>query len=395
MDKYIKNYKYTKCIGHGSYSKVYLGSNITTGQVCAIKIINYFNIAKKLKERLDTEIELMKRLDHPHIVKFIDVIKDDEDIYIISEYCEGGTLSKLLKKSLTEQDAKLLIKQLANGLQYLHNNCIIHRDLKPENILLTNSGQIKIADFGFAREYSENTMMNTICGSPLYMSPEVLLKNKYNAKTDLWSVGVIMYQMIYYNHPYNHPKNIIELLKNIKSRKIDYTTKSVSPECYTLLTGLLAVNPNDRISWDEFFNSSWITSSANTSGQSNITTILDRPDKSIKPAKPPELDKLIVQNIVDRKSTAPIKIPPKTKKVAFADTTAPIKTPIKASSYEKPPNKKYSIVDCLFEDYIKKPTGHDDIVEYVKDNHIDNNSLYDYMTKPINILKNSLRYFSL
>ena len=122
---------------------------------------------------------------------------------MILEYQENGDLSKFLnKKPLKEMYAKKYLKQLADGLKYLLDNNILHRDLKPQNILLTDDYILKITDFGLARYYQQDNMITTICGSPLYMAPELLKNDKYNIKSDIWSLGVIIYQMVMKNHPF-------------------------------------------------------------------------------------------------------------------------------------------------------------------------------------------------
>ena len=144
------------------------------------------------------------------------------------------------------------------GLEYLLENKIIHRDLKPQNILVTNLGDIKITDFGFARYFEDNTILNTICGSPLYMAPEIIKNRKYDFKSDLWSVGIIFYEMLTGNTPFK-AKNIFDLINIIEKKIIVIPLDiKISNNCENLLFSLLKKNPYERIGWEDFFNHPWL-----------------------------------------------------------------------------------------------------------------------------------------
>ena len=151
------------------------------------------------------------------------------------------------------------MRQLVPGLKYLHENNIIHRDLKLKNILVTDSNDIVISDFGFARDGDSNTMFDTLCGSPMYMAPEIMTHKSYDNKSDLWSVGVIMYELLFGTTPY-HAKNMIQLMKKIKKRDViipEEYAGLISDECKELLLSLLHRNPRRRINWDNFFTHKW------------------------------------------------------------------------------------------------------------------------------------------
>lgn len=162
------------------------------------------------------------------------------------EYCDSGDLRTYLKKPIKEKWCQFFFCQLANGLKYLDKYNILHRDIKPKNILLTNKKKVlKIADFGFAKKQSKNIKLHeTICGSPLYMAPEIMENNKYNNQTDLWSIGMILYEMLYGFHPYESCKNIRQLLSMIDHGIIEIPpkntqNKNISIECLDLLQKLL------------------------------------------------------------------------------------------------------------------------------------------------------------
>jgi serine/threonine-protein kinase ULK2 len=250
-----------KKIGKGAFSVIYKGTHKTTGKVYAIKEISYENLSK-IKNTIKREFTVMKKLDHPNIIKLHEVFFDSENknVYLVLDYYEKGDLFNFLKgKPLKEKYAKKYMRQLASGLRYLHENSIIHRDLKLKNILVTNSNDIVISDFGFARDGDSNTMFDTLCGSPMYMAPEIMTNKTYDNKSDLWSVGVIMYELLFGTTPY-HAKNLIQLMKKIKKRDViipEEYDSLLSNECKELLFSLLNRNPVRRINWDNFFTHKW------------------------------------------------------------------------------------------------------------------------------------------
>lgn len=175
------------------------------------------------------------------------------------EYCNAGDLSTFIKKhsALPEATCKIFLRQLSQALMYMRSNDVSHFDLKPQNLLLTRSPYVslKVADFGFAQHIKIGEENKTIKGSPLYMAPEILLKNRYDAKADLWSIGVILYECLFGKAPYSS-KTLQELLEKIKRKqKIDIPKNSkISQECEDLLSRLLNHCPEKRISFEDFFS---------------------------------------------------------------------------------------------------------------------------------------------
>lgn len=261
MNSYqIKDYIYSnRIIGKGAFSKVYKGLDTKNDEIIAIKVIDKFQIKKNVIDRLKEEIKLLNDIEHENIINLKDFTEDEYHYYLIMEYCNGGDLhQKIRKGKISEDIAKNYMKQIMFALRYLKSLNIIHRDLKPQNILLTNDDKtIKITDFNFAREMFDNDISQTFCGSPLYMAPEIIKRNEYNVKSDLWSIGLILYEMVYGINPYIDCINIIDLLEKINKRSIKYNS-SVSDDCNSLIQKLLIINPNERISWDDFFINNWI-----------------------------------------------------------------------------------------------------------------------------------------
>lgn len=175
MSKSVGDYMLKDKIGKGSYADVYKGYHKTTSVKHAIKVIFKENLSDpKLLQGLESEIRIMREFNHENIVKLYEYFSSEKNFYLVLELCEGGDLSKFIKKRkrLSERVAHSFLLQLANGLSFLQERNFIHRDLKPANVLLTESSEdavLKLADFGFARHLTAATLAQTRCGTPLYM----------------------------------------------------------------------------------------------------------------------------------------------------------------------------------------------------------------------------------
>ncbi|CAN6320542.1 unnamed protein product [Urochloa humidicola] len=254
----VGEYELLRPIGSGAYSQVWLGRHQARGTEVAVKEIAMERLSSKLRESLLSEVDILRRIRHPNVIALHDSIKDRGRIYLILEYCRGGDLHAYLQrhKRVSETVAKHFIRQLASGLQMLRDSNVVHRDLKPQNILLVENNEnslLKIADFGFAKFLQPFALAETLCGSPLYMAPEVMQAQKYDAKADLWSVGVILYQLVTGIPPFNGD-NQIQLLKNIlRSREIQFPSDcDLSHGCIDLCRKLLRLNSVERLTVDEF-----------------------------------------------------------------------------------------------------------------------------------------------
>ncbi|KAK3147699.1 hypothetical protein QOZ80_3BG0285710 [Eleusine coracana subsp. coracana] len=256
----VGEYELLRRIGSGAYSQVWLGRHVVQDTEVAVKEIAMERLSSKLRESLLSEVDILRRISHPNIIALHDSMKDHGKIYLILEYCRGGDLHAYLqrRRRVPEAVAKHFIRQLASGLQMLRENNVVHRDLKPQNILLVENNEnslLKIADFGFAKFLQPSTLAETLCGSPLYMAPEVMQAQKYDAKADLWSVGVILYQLVTGYPPFNGD-NQIQLLKNIlSSREIRFPSDcELSHGCIDLCRKLLQLNSVERLTVEEFVN---------------------------------------------------------------------------------------------------------------------------------------------
>uniref|UniRef100_A0A4W6FLW1 non-specific serine/threonine protein kinase n=1 Tax=Lates calcarifer TaxID=8187 RepID=A0A4W6FLW1_LATCA len=255
-------------IGHGAFAVVFKGRHKERRDwEVAVKCINKKNLAKS-QSLLGKEIKILKELKHEHIVRLLD--------YQVREYCNGGDLAEYLhsKGTLSEDTIRVFLQQIAQAMKVLQSKGILHRDLKPQNILLCHpEGRrsssintcIKIADFGFARHLQTNTMAATLCGSPMYMAPEVIMSQNYDAKADLWSIGTIVYQCLTGKAPF-HASTPQELRLFYESNRtlLPSIPKETSSNLRHLLLGLLQRNHKERISFDEFFHHPFLETSSST-----------------------------------------------------------------------------------------------------------------------------------
>ena len=260
-------YKIIKKLGKGGFGTVWKVKNIQTNLFRAMKKIPKLrNNVNNINEILN-EVEILKNLDHPNIVKIFEFFIEADGYYIITEYCHEGELFKLIKKKgfFTEKIAANIMYQIFQAIHYCHvSNNIIHRDLKPENIMIesidyeTGFYNIKIIDFGTAKIREKDKRENKVLGSCFYIAPEVLNKH-YNEKCDIWSCGVILYILLCGNVPFNG-RDEREISQKIKSGKFDLNISpfdKISNEGKDLIKQCLELNVNKRISAKEALNHPW------------------------------------------------------------------------------------------------------------------------------------------
>jgi serine/threonine protein kinase len=186
------------------------------GETVAIKKIPFSTFSNTLKKRVYSELFILQSTDHPNLVRLLDFEFADTHLMMIFEDCEG-TFTTLLG-TLSEEDMKPLVKQICEGIAYLHAKQFRHRDLKPVTILLKN-GIPKICDFGFSAILKSTTdMHSTICGTPLYMSPENLSFDAHTMSSDIWSLGILFYTCAFGKHPWKHTKSIESYKQQIQTR---------------------------------------------------------------------------------------------------------------------------------------------------------------------------------
>ena len=243
---------FPKQLGCGSFGRVFLVSHKETKELFALKTIEKRKIMVtygKLDIIYD-EINIHSKLLHENIIKVYNIFEDEESINIIMEYAQNGNLYQLIKKEkngFSETKAFDYFIQMINAVYYLHSNNIIHRDIKPENILISKDNKLKLCDFGWAKELTlENR--STFCGTMEYMAPEIVGSENYDYSVDIWSLGILLYELLFGHSPFkgNSTNNII---LNIKSHELNYdeNNKKISNSCKDLIQHLLNMNPQKRL----------------------------------------------------------------------------------------------------------------------------------------------------
>ena len=249
-----KTYKIIKQIGKGSFGTVYLCQNLKLKELCVIKRINLSKLDDKEKEETINESKILQKLDHQNIIKFIEVFiekKSQTTLNIVTEYADDGDLSQKInsqpKKNLFPENLILdYFTQICLALKHIHDKKIIHRDLKSQNIFLTKKGLIKIGDFGVAKNL-KNTWKkaSTMIGTPYYLSPEIVLSKPYSFKSDIWSLGVLLYEMMCLKMPFDAVSLPMLTLKIMKGNFCP-PSNFYSKDLRFLVSCLLNVNPDKR-----------------------------------------------------------------------------------------------------------------------------------------------------
>ena len=248
-------------LGEGTFGTVRLGTNRQTGEKIAIKILEKSKMANSDdKNRLEREINILKKIHHPNIVKLFCVIETDRQIFIIMEYIKGNELFQyiLVKKKLEEEEACYFFLQIINCIDYLNRVKISHRDLKAENIVVEQkTKEIKLIDFGLSNTYGNGQLLSTACGSPIYAAPEMLEGKLYKGSTvDIWSAGVVLYYMLCGSFPFEDVSND-KLYKKILKGKFEIP-KSLSKNAKDLINKILVVNTHKRIILKDIKKHPWV-----------------------------------------------------------------------------------------------------------------------------------------
>lgn len=252
-DEMIGDYIIGDKLGQGSFGKVMCGTHISTKQKVALKFIDYSKIkSQKERENIKREERFMQLLDHPNIVKLIEVLEPKDTTCLVLEHVAGGELFDYIvsHRRLKEPEAIRFLRQIIQGLEYIHSNLIIHRDLKPENLLLDANNNIKINDFGLSNVMSPGNFLTTYCGSPLYSSPEIILETSYiGPEVDVWALGVIIYAMVTGYLPWDGDTLKQQVYNAVRA---SYEVPAhVSPECKDLIARCLCIDPKKRATVQE------------------------------------------------------------------------------------------------------------------------------------------------
>ena len=254
-------------LGQGGFGIVQKCYHKDTKALRAVKIMRKDKINKSEQVRLRYEIDILKNLDHPNILRLYEVFEDKRNIYLVTEYCNGGELfDEIVKRHrFEEKDAAPIMKQLLSAINYCHNRKVCHRDLKPENILLDahDKNKIKLIDFGTSQIFENEEKMELVLGTAYYIAPEVLTGN-YNEKCDVWSIGVILYILLSGEPPF--PGNSdSEILAKVKRGKYSFNRpvwKTRSKTVQNFISKMMAFDPNERLTAAQALESEWIQQKA-------------------------------------------------------------------------------------------------------------------------------------
>ena len=305
---FLDDYSLDTLLGKGAFGEVFLTTKKGTNQLFATKKIERELVEKdNIKKYLLNELQILRELNHPNIVKFIEVKKTKNHFYIIMEYCNGDDLEKTLEKYMAkhgkpfnQEIVQYLMRQIMNAFKYIHGKSIIHRDIKLENILLNYNSEedkknlnimkatVKIIDFGFACKIEKNGLKYTTLGSPINMDPLILnalqkrgkktRKLGYDQKADIWSLGTICYQMLIGKCVFN-AEDLDELVQKVENGTYSVPTK-LSKEIISFLNGMLQYDSSMRLSAEQLCNHHFLTKNTKDFQSIDMKKVLKNLDKS-------------------------------------------------------------------------------------------------------------------
>ncbi|CAG8587204.1 16361_t:CDS:2 [Funneliformis mosseae] len=247
-------------LGKGQFGRVYIAKEKTSGFIVALKVLKISELRKsKAEKQLVREVEIQANLRHPNILRLYGHFHDERYVFLVLEYAAKGELYRHLKRCtrFTEKRTSRYIAQMAGALAYIHGKHVIHRDIKPENLLLDMNDQLKIADFGWS-VHAPSQRRKTICGTKDYLSPEMVDNQPHDEKIDLWSLGVLCFELLTGNAPFEEPVNGRDTTYK-RIAKVDFTIPDhVSADAKDLIVSLLQRDPSKRLPIKEVLSHPWI-----------------------------------------------------------------------------------------------------------------------------------------
>eukprot|EP00435_Cladocopium_sp_Y103_P073104 s35_g42.t1 len=306
-------------LGEGSMGLVRKVMHRTSGEVYALKAVDKKRVLDhKLQDQLVAEVNTQMTLSHPNLLRCFDCFLEENTVYIVLEVASNGDLYQLMKRHgpLRETDAAYVFKQVCDGVQYLHHNGIIHRDLKPENDMT-----VKIADFGWAAKAKQNDTRNTFCGTLCMLAPEIIAGKAYDAKVDVWAIGVLLFEMLMGQSPFDKGQGLMETCKAIVGPGLSAVSlEEVPAAVHPLLRGLMHQQPENRISLEDCLSSKWVLEQCSRRTLSQPKDIEDEedianrlPPRSERDASTKSAQKGFVCQQADAKNIAD---PPKDRRVS-------------------------------------------------------------------------------
>ncbi|PWY97167.1 hypothetical protein BCV70DRAFT_71012 [Testicularia cyperi] len=288
----LGHYQLGDCLGRGAFGSVYRGLNWTTGETVAVKQIQLGNIPKSELGEIMSEIDLLKNLKHPNIVKYKGSEKTRDFLYIILEYCENGSLHHICKRfgKFPEGLVSVYISQVLQGLVYLHDQGVIHRDIKGANILTTKDGSVKLADFGVATKTGAMSDY-AVVGSPYWMAPEVIDQSGATTASDIWSVGCVVVELLEGKPPYHFLAPMPALFRIVQD-DCPPLPEGASPVVKDFLLHCFQKDANLRVSARKLLRHPWMVSAnkqleqlragGSTRGHGNAGTVKTTHEEAVK-----------------------------------------------------------------------------------------------------------------
>ncbi|CAF4657772.1 unnamed protein product [Rotaria sp. Silwood1] len=267
---FLRHYTVGEVLGDGRFSAVFECQDKATGIQLALKIIDKTR-CKGYEFLIENELSILRRVKHPNIIKLVEEFQNELKYFLVFEYVSNGDLLKAVTtmNKYSEHDVALMLSQIASALKYLHSLQIVHRDVKLENILMANypdqSVTLKLADFGFALCLTDpipttTSHSDSLCGTPMYLAPEVIQNRDYRIENDMWSLGVIAFTLLSGMAPFDGD-NEDDIISNVINKPIDFSLlPKISMDCREALMSMLERNPKKRISASELLQHSWIKS---------------------------------------------------------------------------------------------------------------------------------------
>uniref|UniRef100_A0A8C5WV43 non-specific serine/threonine protein kinase n=1 Tax=Laticauda laticaudata TaxID=8630 RepID=A0A8C5WV43_LATLA len=255
----IGYYEIERTIGKGNFAVVKLATHLVTRVKVAIKIIDKTQLDEENLKKIFREVQIMKMLCHPHIIRLYQVMETERMIYLVTEYASGGEIFDHLVAHgrMAEKEARKKFKQIVAAVHFCHCHHIVHRDLKAENLLLDANLNIKIADFGFSNIFTPGQLLKTWCGSPPYAAPELFEGKEYDGpKVDIWSLGVVLYVLVCGALPFDG-----STLQNLRARVLSGKFRIpffMSTECEHLIRHMLVLEPSKRLSMEQICKHKWM-----------------------------------------------------------------------------------------------------------------------------------------
>ncbi|KAK2881758.1 hypothetical protein Q8A67_019026 [Cirrhinus molitorella] len=252
-------YEMERTIGKGNFAVVKLATHMITKAKVAIKIVDKTQLDDENLKKIFREVQIMKMLRHPHIIRLYQVMETERMIYLVTEYASGGEIFDHLVAHgrMAEKDARRKFKQIVAAVYFCHCRNIVHRDLKAENLLLDHNLNIKIADFGFSNLFSRGQLLKTWCGSPPYAAPELFEGKEYDGpKVDIWSLGVVLYVLVCGALPFDG-----STLQNLRARVLSGKFRIpffMSTDCEYLIRHMLVLEPSRRLSMEQICKNKWM-----------------------------------------------------------------------------------------------------------------------------------------